>query len=459
MGALIIRTTAIYMFQFVHVNSYSRTLSKKAQHAKWTAKDVVAEATRDPGAIPHIDNPEPHKHVYGQPIEQLLETLDTWAEGTKDAKGRATRKDAVCLLAGVFSAPSDTPPEQWEQIKADSIAWAILKYGDRLKTVIEHQDEAHPHCHFYVVPLPGETFETVHEGRAAVKAFVAEGGDKKKTNAVYRNVMRGFQNEYYEAVGAPNGMTRIGPGKRRLTREAWRMEQQQAEAIAAQHDKASRLLAEANTTITEATAKGSEIEGAALQKVADLQRQAEQFKAKVKAEANAIKDQAIKAADAIEARAEKSGFERGLDAFGALPWVQKASQFLSKVTKERDGLKVERDQLKEQLEKTGKEHEGLKVKAKRWFEAAKELSGIKPKFEKALEDVEVLKIKNRQVDDLERKNSELDSKLDKAKGRIEHLGAVVEALSPEPEPLTEKERQLENRKNARFYGEDETTLG
>ena len=168
------------MFQFVHVNTYSRTLSKKAKHSKWTAKDVIAEATRDPSAIPHIGEPQPPIHVYGQPIEQLLDTLDTWAAGTKDAKGRAARKDAVCLLAGVFSAQEGTPPEQWEQIKTEAIQWAQEKYGDRLKTVLEHIDEGHPHCHFYVVPLPGETFDTVHEGRAAVKAFVAAGGDKKQ---------------------------------------------------------------------------------------------------------------------------------------------------------------------------------------------------------------------------------------------------------------------------------------
>lgn len=447
------------MFQFVHVNSYSRTLSAKAKHAKWSAKDVVAEATRDPEAIPHIDNPEPHKHVYGQPIEQLLETLDTWADGTKDAKGRATRKDAVCLLAGVFSAPADTPPEQWEKIKTDAIDWAKAKYGERLRTVIEHEDEAHPHCHFYVVPLPGETFETVHEGRAAVKAFVAEGGDKKKTNAVYRDVMRGFQNEYYDAVGAANGMTRIGPGKRRLTRESWRMEQQQAEAIAAQHERASRLHAEAKQTIIEAAAKGSEIEGAALQKAEDLARQAEQFKARVKAEAKAIKDQALKAADAIEAKAEKSGFERGLDAFGALPWVQKVSRFLSKVTKERDALKVERDELKTKLDETTTKHETFRNKARRWFDSAKELVDIKPKYEKAVADVALLKFKNQNVDALEKRNLELDRKLATAESRIVHLERTVEALMPEPEPLTAKRHQLENAEKSNKYGDSEVSLG
>lgn len=438
------------MFQFVHVNSYSRVLSKKAKHPKWTAKDVIAEATRDPGAIPHIDNPEPHKHVYGQPIEQLLETIDEWAKGTKDTKGRATRKDAVCLLAGVFSVPDGTPPEQWEKVKADAVEWAKEKYGERLRTVVEHEDEAHPHCHFYVVPLHGERFETVHEGRAAVAKFVAEGGIKKESNSVYREAMRGFQDEYYEAVGAPNGMVRIGPGRRRLTRAAWYMEQQQAEAIAEQHERASRLENEAKEAMVSATAKGGEIEKTAIEKAQALERKAELLREKVKSEAQQIKAEALKHADIIEARAEKTGFERGLDAFGALPWIKKANSFLSKTTKERDQLKAERDELQQKLTATIQQHEGLKAKAARWFKSAKDLMTVKPAFEKALEDVEVLKIKNRRVDELERENDKLGQQLRKAEYRIQHLEHTVEALTPEP---------IESQPaNKRRYDDEELTL-
>lgn len=420
------------MFQFVHVNTYSRTLSKKAKHSKWTAKDVIAEATRDPSAIPHIGEPQPPIHVYGQPIEQLLDTLDTWAAGTKDAKGRAARKDAVCLLAGVFSAQEGTPPEQWEQIKTEAIQWAQDKYGDRLKTVLEHIDEGHPHCHFYVVPLPGETFDTVHEGRAAVKAFVAAGGDKKQSNRVYRDVMRGFQDEYYDAVGAPCGMTRIGPGNRRLTREAWKMEQQQAEAIAEQLAKATLLEAEASKVLADAVLKGGEIEGDAMAMVEDLKGKAEQFKAKIREQAKVITDKALADADEITQEAEKSGFARGLAAFGELPWVQKLGRLVGVVTKERDELKVERDKLKQQLNEKTIEHETYKQKAMRWFQAVKDLKEVKPKYEKALEDVAILKRLNRDKTQVESKNEELESDLYAARARIKYLKSEIEELTPKP---------------------------
>lgn len=440
------------MFQFVHVNSYSRTLSKKAKHSKWTAKDVIAEATRDPSAIPHIGEPQPPVHVYGQPIEQLLETLDTWAAGTKDAKGRAARKDAVCLLAGVFSAQEGTPPEQWQQIKAEAIQWAQDKYGERLKTVLEHVDEGHPHCHFYVVPLPGESFDNVHEGRAAVKAFVAAGGEKTKSNKVYRDVMRGFQDEYYNAVGAPCGMTRIGPGNRRLTREAWKMEQQQAQAIAEQLAKATLLEVEASQALADAVSKGEEIEGDALAMVEDLKGKAKEFKARIKAEAKVITDKALEDADVITKEAEKSGFARGLAAFGELPWVQKLGRLVGVVTKERDELKTERDELKQQLSEKTKEHETFKQKAARWLESFKELGEVKPKLEKALEDVAVLKIMNRDKTQLESKNAELESDLYAAKSRIKDLKTELQALTPEPV-------KVETPVKSRVFEESENTFG
>lgn len=422
------------MFQFVHMNSYSRTLSKKASHHKWNARDIVNEATRVPGCFDkNITDPQPPTHVYGKSIDELLGTLDAWADGTKDALGRATRKDAVCLLAGVFSVPDGTPLEQWGKVKADAIAWAIDKYGDRLETVLEHTDEENPHCHFFVVPRPGEAFEVVHEGRAAVKAFVAAGGEKKKSNDVYRGAMRVVQDEYYEAVGAPNGMTRIGPGKRRLSRAEWHLEQQQAKAIAAQHTRAQELEEAAGKTISEAMAKGGQIERDGLQKFEELKGKARTLRDGAIEEAAGIKTKALEEADRIVKTAEATGFERGLTAFGALPWVQKASRFLSTVTKERDGLKVERDQLREKLKHHVEAHRGFRAQARKWFDGFNELTGIKPKFEKALEDVTILKRQTKELDKLKVDKAELASDLHSARHRIGYLEERVKELEP-PRP-------------------------
>ncbi len=58
------------------------------------------------------------------------------------------------MLAGVASYPRDgTEYDYW---KKASVAWLQLEFGDGLRTVVEHTDEAHPHLHFYVVnPVGG----------------------------------------------------------------------------------------------------------------------------------------------------------------------------------------------------------------------------------------------------------------------------------------------------------------
>ncbi|BBW00103.1 plasmid recombination protein [Pseudomonas monteilii] len=418
-------------FQFLHVNSYSRQLSGKASHSKWVAKDVVAEATRDPGAIPHVKNPVEPTLIYGKPMSALLDTLDAWAEGTRDARGRATRKDAVCLLAGVFSMPDGTAPEAWEKYKADNVEYLQNKYGDRLETVIEHTDEEHPHCHFYVVPLPGENFETVHEGRRAVKEFVAQGGDKKKSNDVYRAAMRLVQDEYYEQVGAKNGMARVGPGKRRLSRAEWHAEQQQARAIQQQYERADALVANAQG-----------IEADAVEHRAEAAANAEQIKADARAEAKRVAAQALENADKIEAEAVKIGRRRGwqeaMDAFEALPWFQRAKNVIGRAVKQRD-------QLQEQVQKLSAERVSLRKKLQDFFRAGTayrdELKQVKPQLT-AMQD-ELAKVRKRadQAEQLQAKNENLQDSLEGAKGYIQHLEATVEALQPKAPEKPAAKRQ------------------
>lgn len=446
------------MFQFVHVNSYSRTLSKKAMHAKWTAKDVIAEATRDPSAIPHIDTPEPPRHIYGEPIDTVLQSLDDWADATVDAKGRKTRKDAVCLLAGVFSAPAGTPIEQWEKIKKDSISWAESKYGDRLKTVIEHVDEAHPHCHFYVIPRPGENFESIHEGRAAVKDFVDKGGDKRKTNALYRDVMRVFQDEYYNSVGAVNGMTRIGPGNRRLTRQAWKLEQQQANAIAEQRRVAERILedSKANSEMlwNEAKSKSEEILTNSFEEAEGILSQANISASTKLAESQALVEQRISQAnidaEIIEKNAKHRGFNDGLRNFNNQSLLGKISassagfkKKFEKLTRFVESLQAKYD---EQVKKIGlllKKISSLESK----LEAQKDYRDIKANISNLESENKKLVLKLSKFDQIESERGVFKSRLEDAQDEILSLKKMVKELTPEPE---KPKRKFSNRDDIEF---------
>lgn len=204
------------MHQFIHINSYSLTTPKKAKEGGHSVRSIVGEANREPGNHPHVKEPQPPVLLHGKPLELLESTCETWASSMTDAKGRKLRKDALCLVAGVVSAPAEIG-EGWQAFRDDSVAWLRKKYGDQLQTVVEHTDEDQPHLHFYVTPAPGQRFDTIHEGRAASDAI--KGTRVKATKEIaYNAAMTRFQDDFSEAVALRHGMDRLGPGAPRVTR-------------------------------------------------------------------------------------------------------------------------------------------------------------------------------------------------------------------------------------------------
>ncbi len=420
------------MYQFVHVEAYSRQAPKTAQHKnKKTGKAsskagghcvsyIVKEATRDPGSIPHIENPMPPIHHYGEPLEALETTCEEWAASMTDARGHKLRKDALCVVAGIVSAPHDIDENDWTAFREDAIEWLKRKYGAALRTVIEHQDESHPHLHFYVVPEAGQRFETVHQGKAAAQDAKREGGKKGEQNQAYKAAMRDFQDEFYDAVGIKHGFTRIGPGKRRLTREEWKLEQIQAAASA-------KAIA-----VAEKTVDSSKFE-------------AEAIKEKAVKQAKSISAQALAAADKIEQEAEKKGFAQGLDAVEKMPWWKKAITIIS-------GAVRERDQLRERVVIVESEARTWKEKAANWFRAGKkaneELKVVKPRLEEVEAELSVTQRQAKEAAQLREKVELLEDRLHRAGGRIKHLETVESALlerlepeRPETEPVGKKQRR------------------
>lgn len=224
-------------YQFIHVESYGREGSKQTKtkkngdtstSTKWSAREILAEQWREDGACRHIENPGQPGLLYGVPPLEILPMIDEWAEQTKDAQGRKLRKDGLCILVGVASLPRDME-DSFPEFAEHTLAWLQEKYGDRLKSVVVHNDEAHPHLHFSVLPRVGEKFDDIHEGfRARNEAK----RDKKKPveqNQAFIEAMRNFQDEFSEKVAMSHGLTRLGPGRRRLTRQQWKLEKKQAQ--------------------------------------------------------------------------------------------------------------------------------------------------------------------------------------------------------------------------------------
>ena len=227
-------------YQFIHVDSYGRegstqTKTSMDKHgAKVTtttksrsASDILNEQWRVDGACPHIENPRKPGLLYGVEAEEVLPIMNQWADQAKDAQGRKLRKDGHCILIGVASLPRSME-DNFPEFAEDTLIWLKEKYGDRLKSVVVHDDEAHPHLHFSVVPNIGENFEDIHDGFKASKKAKTDGKLKSDQNYAYKEAMRNYQDEFSKNVAMAHGLTRIGPGRRRLTRSQWHAEKKQA---------------------------------------------------------------------------------------------------------------------------------------------------------------------------------------------------------------------------------------
>lgn len=226
--------------QFIHIETYARTSKtwtgkdKKGKEKGGTTRsirEISDEAIRKPGNCPHVPDPRPPVQIFGISPDEIPKMCEEYAGTVKTKSGQKLRPDALVCIAGVVSV-GDPDREKWDQVKKDSVEFLKNKYGDRLKSVVEHTDEAFPHFHFYVIPRPGEKLEDIHEGLKARNQARAAGEKAGTQNRAYRDAMKTFQDEYSLSVSARNGLTRIGPSRRRLSRDEWRAEQTNSEDLA-----------------------------------------------------------------------------------------------------------------------------------------------------------------------------------------------------------------------------------
>lgn len=280
------------LFQFIHLEAYSRKSDKSGRSVHW----VLDEAERKPGACPHVENPELPSVVYGCTIAEVRAAHDAACSSartvTREGKAKAIRVDQKTLLT-VVASHEVTPEEcredpekraSYEAWERDTVKWLQGQYGDALKSVIRHEDEGRMHIHAYILRDDLKALEG-HPGTAAKRlakgAALADGKDAKAANGegdkAYKAAMRAWQDSYWQAVGLPHGMARLGPGKRRLSRSEWQAEKAAAQSLKLARDMAADLKAKGadyvKRTKTMAAEKTRTIE-AKLAAAAERERQA-----------------------------------------------------------------------------------------------------------------------------------------------------------------------------------------
>jgi hypothetical protein len=277
-------------YQFVHLESYSRKADNKGRSVDF----IFAEATRKPEASIHVSNPSPPIVVFGVGVDEVRDTHDTVvAAAVVEVKGGKTRKlrtDQKTLHTIVASHPyamdeiradlsKRRRAEEWER---RTIEWLKDQYGDDLKCVVRHEDESHYHIHAYVLPLSDPTLKATryHPGANAKKAVMEAGAASdedqkalgKRADAAYKAAMRQWQDTYHQQVAIPSGLTRLGPKRRRLTREEWQAEKSQAKALQKAVEQAQKVKSDGEAYINRTKLTVAKIQAQTARKIADANR-------------------------------------------------------------------------------------------------------------------------------------------------------------------------------------------
>ncbi len=263
-------------YQFVHLENWSRKADPKGRSSDF----IFDEASRKPIACVHVPDPKPPTILYGVGVEEARGMHDAAAAvATTTVKGRPRkiRLDQKTLHSVVASHPYTVEEvrgdktkllevREWERL---TIKWLRDQYGPALKSVIRHIDEKQWHIHAYVVPSSDPELKAMnfHPGTIAKRAVKAggrrDGEDgkalNKRSDHAYKSAMREWQDSYHDAVAAPCGLTRLGPARRRLTREEWKAEQAQAGALRNAIERAGAVEKQGQAYIDRTEAAASEI--------------------------------------------------------------------------------------------------------------------------------------------------------------------------------------------------------
>ncbi len=164
-------------------------------------------------------------------------------------------------MESVASNPSLA--EEVREWEARTVAWLCDQYGAALVSVVRHTDESHPHLHAFVLPdSPDMRAGSLHPGQEAKRKVIARGAAdgedgkalNRRADIAYRAAMREWQDSYWQTVGLACGLTRLGPGRRRLTREEWQAERIQALAVRQAQERAALIEADAASYASQAKA-------------------------------------------------------------------------------------------------------------------------------------------------------------------------------------------------------------
>ncbi|HEX7855322.1 MAG TPA: plasmid recombination protein [Sphingobium sp.] len=269
-------------YQFLHVETYSRkgAHKKNSSARKSSMFDIRDEMIRAPHACSHVAEPQTPCVLFGMTPDETFALANEQATRAVDKRGYKLRCDAPVVLVGVTSWPDtvadlNSDPVKWKryrQWRDEAVAWLKRQWGDNLKTVVQHLDEARPHIHFVVVPMLSLDrrlpISSIHPGHRAAEKTAEANGTGRDQKKAYKEAMVGLQDDYYERVSVKLGLLRIGPRLPRLTRAEWKEKKRQALALAQAHTDVQTLASNVKAIAkSQIATQAAEAEQAALAKI------------------------------------------------------------------------------------------------------------------------------------------------------------------------------------------------
>ncbi len=235
--------------------SAGKTRSDKPQKI-WSISDLLDEACRVPEACKHVVSPQEPQWLIGS-REAVEGRATAWHAQAKKADGKSRYQQTSPAVAAIVISLNRDLMEHWEAYRGQVLSHFLSEYGGRVVGAVNHDDEAHPHLHVYVVPKDGEEFGVVHPGYGASRLARrlmpanAEKQGRVKWKA-WNDAMMAWLDRLHAATSAPVGLERFGPRRRRLERNVHQIfstaTKKAEEAKAAAAAEADKILAAAKRT-------------------------------------------------------------------------------------------------------------------------------------------------------------------------------------------------------------------
>lgn len=273
--------------QFAHIELWTARGSSRKGKRRWSAREILSEMAREPGACDHVKKPQKPILLHGIEPMQLADELEKTALELKDGRGRSTASRARVLMAAVYSFPTEREKASFEDEKKwakDVVDFNFKFFGkEHVRTIVAHTDEKFFHLHVALTaPREGNrlAWEAVHPGIAGEALAVQEGANPKQKRSAYLAAMRRFQDSFFREVASKHGHARIGPRRRRLSREEWHAEQRVTSLLEKASGKSMPELLIASHWRDRFEAAEKE-KNAAVQRARTAEKQAEKFRTQI----------------------------------------------------------------------------------------------------------------------------------------------------------------------------------